>query len=45
MLGTFSGGQRWNVTPQFLQLTAPEAFTAPGNSNVIETSRKNKPSQ
>jgi hypothetical protein len=35
-------GHRWNVAPHFLERVEPSAVATPGNSNVIEISRKNK---
>ena len=37
-------GHRWNVAPQLLQRAAPRALVKPDAGNVIEISRKNKPS-
>jgi hypothetical protein len=37
-------GHRWNVAPQLLQRAAPRALIKPDAGNVIEISRKNKPS-
>jgi hypothetical protein len=37
-------GHRWNVAPQLLQRAAPRALVKPDVGNVIEISRKNKPS-
>jgi hypothetical protein len=37
-------GHRWNVAPQLLQRAAPRAPVNPDAGNVIEISRKNKPS-
>jgi hypothetical protein len=37
-------GHHWNVAPQLLQRAAPRALVKPDASNVIEISRKNKPS-
>ena len=36
---------RWNVAPQFLQRATPRAVARPAGRNVIEISRKNKPSR
>jgi hypothetical protein len=38
-------GHRWNVAPQCLERAAPRAVAKPGGSNVIEISRKDKPSR
>jgi hypothetical protein len=37
-------GHRWNVAPQLLQRAASRALVKPDANNVIEISRKNKPS-
>jgi hypothetical protein len=37
-------GHRWNVAPQLLQRAPPRALVKPDAGNVIEISRKNKPS-
>jgi hypothetical protein len=37
-------GHRWNVAPQLLQRTPPRALVKPDAGNVIEISRKSKPS-
>ena len=37
-------GHRWNVAPQLLQRATPRALVKPDAGNVIEISRKSKPS-
>jgi hypothetical protein len=38
-------GQRWNVAPRILERAAPRSVPTSGNNNVVDISRKNKPSR